>query len=493
MYSDMSSRTIACSSSNRNSARARAVSVFPTPVGPRKMNEPMGRFGSCSPARARRTAAETACTASSWPTTRSFRRSSIPRSFSTSPSSSFETGIPVHFETTSAISSGVTSSRSIAPPFWNSASRACASCTFFSSSGSRPNLISAAFWKFASRSARACSFRSRRSPASPRRPPGSPPSRRPSGSCRPRELLLQLGELLLGLREPRARRLVLLLHEPLPLDLELGDPAADLVHLGRHRVDLDAEPARRLVHEVDRLVRQEAVGDVAVRQARRVHEGRVLDPDLVVQLVAVLEAAQDRRSCPRRDGSPTNTGWKRRSSAGSFSTCLRYSFTVVAPMACSSPRASAGFSMLPASIAPSAAPAPTMVCISSMKRTTFPSEATTSFSTALSRSSNSPRYFAPGDHRGEVEGEEPLPLQPLRHVAVHDPPREPLDDGGLADARVADQHRVVLRAAGEDLHDAPDLVVAPDHRVELPLPGELGEVLRVLLERAVLALGLRAR
>ena len=66
-------------------------------------------------------------------------------------------------------------------------------------------------------------------------------------------------------------------------------------------------------------------------------------------------------------GSPTSTGWKRRSSAASFSMCLRYSSSVVAPTTCSSPRASAGFSMLLASIAPSAAPAPTMVCSSSMK------------------------------------------------------------------------------------------------------------------------------
>src|SRR6266540_270994 len=43
MYSDMSSRTSARSSSNRNSASARAVSVLPTPVGPRKMNEPVRR------------------------------------------------------------------------------------------------------------------------------------------------------------------------------------------------------------------------------------------------------------------------------------------------------------------------------------------------------------------------------------------------------------------------------------------------------------------
>ena len=56
MYSLMSMRTIAWSESNRNSASAFAVSVLPTPVGPRKTNEPMGRLGSCRPERARRTA-----------------------------------------------------------------------------------------------------------------------------------------------------------------------------------------------------------------------------------------------------------------------------------------------------------------------------------------------------------------------------------------------------------------------------------------------------
>ena len=64
-------------------------------------------------------------------------------------------------------------------------------------------------------------------------------------------------------------------------------------------------------------------------------------------------------------------------------------------MARSSPRASAGFSMLEASMAPSAAPAPTSVCSSSMKRMIWPCESSISFRTALRRSSNSPRYFAP--------------------------------------------------------------------------------------------------
>src|SRR5207249_2295415 len=93
-------------------------------------------------------------------------------------------------------------------------------------------------------------------------------------------------------------------------------------------------------------------------------------------------------------GGSTITVWKRRSSAPSFSMYLRYSFSVDAPTHCSSPRASAGFSMLDASTAPSAAPAPTSVCSSSMNRMMFRFCAI-SLMIALSRSSNWPRYFVP--------------------------------------------------------------------------------------------------
>eukprot|EP00732_Lithocolla_globosa_P002472 Lithocolla_globosa_v1_NODE_1634_length_2432_cov_41.369794.p2 type:complete len:224 gc:universal NODE_1634_length_2432_cov_41.369794:777-106(-) len=95
------------------------------------------------------------------------------------------------------------------------------------------------------------------------------------------------------------------------------------------------------------------------------------------------------------EGSDTITGWKRRARAASDSMYLRYSLVVVAPQQCSSPRARAGFSMLDASIEPSAAPKPKMVWISSMKRMTFPSVSSTSFKRAFNLSSNSPRNFAP--------------------------------------------------------------------------------------------------
>ncbi len=94
-------------------------------------------------------------------------------------------------------------------------------------------------------------------------------------------------------------------------------------------------------------------------------------------------------------GSPTKTCWNRRSSAASFSMYSRYSSSVVAPMRRSSPRASMGFSMLDAATEPSPPPAPISVCSSSTKVMIWPSASLISFSTALSRSSNSPRYLAP--------------------------------------------------------------------------------------------------
>ena len=72
-----------------------------------------------------------------------------------------------------------------------------------------------------------------------------------------------------------------------------------------------------------------------------------------------------------------------------------------------------------------------------------------------------------GHQRAEVERHQPLVLQRLRHVAVDDAQRQPLDDRGLADAGLADQHGIVLGAAGQHLDGAADLLVAADHRVEL--------------------------
>ena len=94
-----------------------------------------------------------------------------------------------------------------------------------------------------------------------------------------------------------------------------------------------------------------------------------------------------------------------------------------------------------------------------------------------------------GDERAHVEPDDALVLQAFGHVAADDALRQALDDGGLADAGLADEHRVVLGAARQHLDDAADLLVAADHRIELVLAGERGQVAAVALERLVLALG----
>ena len=99
----------------------------------RNMNEPIGRWGSCRPARARRTAVETAATASAWPTTRRASASSIFKSLSRSPSSILSTGMPVQRETICATWLAVTASSTRTPP--RSASVAA---SFLSRSGMTP-------------------------------------------------------------------------------------------------------------------------------------------------------------------------------------------------------------------------------------------------------------------------------------------------------------------------------------------------------------------
>src|SRR6266540_2109879 len=97
-----------------------------------------------------------------------------------------------------------------------------------------------------------------------------------------------------------------------------------------------------------------------------------------------------------------------------------------------------------------------------------------------------------GDQRPQIQRVDLLALQGLGDVTLDDLGGQPLDDGGLAHAGFADQDRVVLRPTGQHLHHPLDLLLPPDHRVQLGLPSELGEVPAELVEhhrslRALLA------
>ena len=89
----------------------------------------------------------------------------------------------------------------------------------------------------------------------------------------------------------------------------------------------------------------------------------------------------------------------------------------------------------------------------------------------------------PGHQRGDVEREEALARQRVGHLARDDAQGQPLDDGALAHARLADEHRVVLLAARENLHDAFNLLLASHHGVDFAVAGQLREVDAELFEQ----------
>ena len=81
-----------------------------------------------------------------------------------------------------------------------------------------------------------------------------------------------------------------------------------------------------------------------------------------------------------------------------------------------------------------------------------------------------------GEQRAGVEREDFGALEQIRHVVVEQARGEAFGERRLADARVADEHRVVLAAAAEDLHRALELVGAADQRIELAGAGARGQV-----------------
>ena len=84
--------------------------------------------------------------------------------------------------------------------------------------------------------------------------------------------------------------------------------------------------------------------------------------------------------------------------------------------------------------------------------------------------------FRAGDDQRDVEGEDAFVGQKVGDVSVDDLLRQAFHDRGLADAGLADEHCIVLRATAEDLLHALELVLAADERIELVLHRRVGEV-----------------
>src|SRR5262249_25753021 len=99
----------------------------------------------------------------------------------------------------------------------------------------------------------------------------------------------------------------------------------------------------------------------------------------------------------------------------------------------------------------------------------------------------------PGDHHRQVKHDNSLLSQDFRHVAGDDALSKAFDDRGLADARFAEQHRVVFLPAAENLDRSFDFSLAADDRIELILLRQFRQIAPKAVERRRLALATAAR
>ncbi len=258
------------------------------------------------------------------------------------------------------------------------------------------------------------------------------------------------------------------------VDANLLDLVLDLLHVRRTRHGADARARAGFVHDVDRLVRQEAAGDVTVGKLHRHLERFVGELRLVVRLVLRAQTLQDQNRflhSRRLDLHRLETALERGVLLDVLAVLVQRRRADALQFPAAERRLDDVRSVHRAFRGTGADDGVQLV----------DEEDDVLGATDLVHDRLDPLFelaavFRAGDHEREVEGDDFLVAQEFRHVAVRDLLRETFDDRGLADAGFADEHRIVLRAAAEHLNDALDFVVPADHRIDFAFLREFGEV-----------------
>ena len=300
--------------------------------------------------------------------------------------------------------------------------------------------------------------------------------------------LALLGQLRLLVAQRRGLLEVLIVDGRLLVAAHLGDLLVQLAQLRRRGHAADAQARAGLVDQVDRLVGEETIRDVAVRQLGGSLDRGVRDDDAVVRLVAVAQALEDLH----RLVDAGLLDLHRLEAALEGRVLLDVLAVLVVRGGADRLEFAArqhGLEHL-SGINRALGGTRTHEGVDLVDEQDDVAARADLLEDLLQALLEVATVARAGDQRPHVEAVDLLVLDRLGHVAVHDRLSEALDDRGLTDAGLTDQHRVVLRAAREDLHDALHLDAAADHGVQLVLARGLRQVAAELLEdRGVGALG----
>ena len=251
---------------------------------------------------------------------------------------------------------------------------------------------------------------------------------------------------------------------------------------------MHTEAGAGFVHKIDRLIRQEPVRDVAVGKLRRRHQRRVLDSHTVVHLVALLQATQN-----------TDRVLDRRLPNVNLLEATLQGGVLLDVLAVLVERRRTDQTQLTASqqrlnhvagihrgITGGAGADDGVQLVD--KRNDLAVRLLNLIEHSLQTLLELTAVLRTRNHRAKIQRNQGLALQALRDVARHNAARKPLNDRSLTDARLTDQHRIILRTTGKHLNHTADLRIAADHRVNLALTRTSSQVRRVLLQRLELIL-----
>ena len=285
----------------------------------------------------------------------------------------------------------------------------------------------------------------------------------------------EFGQFLFDLLTPLHGGSVRFVLQRLPFDLELDDTAIKGIDLRGHAVQLDPQAGGGLIDEIDRLVREEPVADVTVGKGRGGDDGRVLDPDAVMDLVALLQTPEDRDRVlygGLLDHDRLESPFERRVLFDVLPVFVQGGGAHAAQL---SP-GQGGFQHVGGIDGAFRRPGAHDRVDLIDEEDDLPLRGGDLLQDGLQAFLEFSAVLRPGDEGADIEADDPLVFQVFRYIAVDDPLGESLHDRRLADARFPDQHGVVLRPPGEDLHDPPDLLVPADDGIEGAVSGQFVEI-----------------
>ena len=275
------------------------------------------------------------------------------------------------------------------------------------------------------------------------------------------------------------------LHGLVALHAQVAQGVIRLANVGRLLHAVHAHPRRALVDEVDGLVGQVALGDVAGGQEDGRLDGLVGDEQVVVLLISALDALEDLDGLVGRRFIDAHL----LEAALQGGVALNVLAVLVQRCRADALQFAAGQRRLEdvgrVDRAAGRARADEHVDLVDEQDGVARLKL---FDDALQAFLELAAVHRPGDQAAHVQLQDALAMQRLRHLAVDDALRQPFDDGRLAHAGLADEGRVVLGAPGQYLDDALDLRLAADDRVQRVLLRQSGQVGRQLVDQRRLAL-----